>query len=57
MGAAVEQGQLEDSNAGSAQAAISVVGIMRQFEMLQKAAQIGNDMGKQAIEQVARVGS
>jgi hypothetical protein len=30
---------------------------MRQFEMLQKAAQIGNDMGKQAIEQVARVGS
>ena len=56
-GASVEQGQLEDSNAGSAQAAISVVGIMRQFEMLQKAAQIGNDMGKQAIEQVARVGS
>jgi flagellar basal body rod protein FlgG len=53
----VEQGKLEDSNAGSAQAAISVVGIMRQFEMLQKAAQIGNDMGKQAIEQVARVGS
>ena len=56
-GASVEQGKLEDSNAGSAQAAISVVGIMRQFEMLQKAAQIGNDMGKQAIEQVARVGS
>jgi len=56
-GVSVEQGKLEDSNAGSAQAAISVVGIMRQFEMLQKAAQIGNDMGKQAIEQVARVGS
>jgi flagellar basal-body rod protein FlgF len=56
-GASVEQGKLEDSNAGSAQAAISVVGIMRQFEMLQKAAQIGNDMAKQAIEQVARVGS
>ncbi len=56
-GFSVEQGRLEDSNAGSAQAAISVVGVMRQFEMLQKAAQIGNDMGKQAIEQVARVGS
>jgi len=56
-GVSVEQGKLEDSNAGSAQAAISVVGVMRQFEMLQKAAQIGNDMGKQAIEQVARVGS
>lgn len=56
-GFSIEQGRLEDSNAGSAQAAISVVGVMRQFEMLQKAAQIGNDMGKQAIEQVARVGS
>jgi flagellar basal-body rod protein FlgF len=56
-GVSVEQGKLEDSNAGSAQAAISVVSVMRQFEMLQKAAQIGNDMGKQAIEQVARVGS
>jgi flagellar basal-body rod protein FlgF len=56
-GATVEQGKLEDSNAGSAEAAVRLVGIMRQFEMLQKAAQIGNDMGKQAIEQVARVGS
>jgi flagellar basal-body rod protein FlgG len=56
-GASVEQGKLEDSNAGSAEGAVRLVGIMRQFEMLQKAAQIGNDMGKQAIEQVARVGS
>jgi|ERR1039458_3525248 flagellar basal body rod protein FlgG len=56
-GASVEQDKLEDSNAGSAEAAVRLVGIMRQFEMLQKAAQIGNDMGKQAIEQVARVGS
>jgi hypothetical protein len=29
---------------------------MRQFEMLQKAAALGTDMDKQAVEQVARVG-
>jgi flagellar basal body rod protein FlgG len=56
-GTSVEQGKLEDSNAGAAEGAVRLVGVMRQFEMLQKAAQIGNDMGKQAIEQVARVGS
>jgi flagellar basal-body rod protein FlgF len=56
-GASVVQGKLEDSNAGAAEGAVRLVGVMRQFEMLQKAAQIGNDMGKQAIEQVARVGS
>jgi flagellar basal-body rod protein FlgF len=53
----VEQGHLEDSNAGSAEGAVRLVNIMRQFEMLQKAAQLGNDMSKQAIEQVAKVGS
>jgi flagellar basal-body rod protein FlgF len=53
----IEQGQLEESNTAHAEGAVRLVGIMRQFEMLQKAAQIGNDMGKQAIEQVAKVGS
>jgi hypothetical protein len=28
---------------------------MRQFEMLQKAATVGTDMDKQAVEQVAKV--
>jgi len=53
----VEQGKLETSNTGTAESAVRLVSIMRQFEMLQKAVLIGNDMSKQAIEQVAKVGS
>ena len=56
-GAAVQQGSLEASNSGSAESAVRLVGILRQFEMLQKAVALGADMIKQAIEQVARVGS
>ena len=56
-GTSVEQGKLEASNTGTAESAVRLVGIMRQFEMLQKAVLIGNDMSKQAIEQVAKVGS
>lgn len=56
-GTTVEQGKLETSNTGTAESAVRLVSIMRQFEMLQKAAMIGNDMSKQAIEQVAKVGS
>ena len=55
--ARVYQGRLEDSNAGGAEGAIRLVGIMRQFEMLQRAAKIGADMDRQAVEQVARVTS
>jgi flagellar basal body rod protein FlgG len=54
-GTSVEQGQLEDSNAGTAEGAVRLVAVMRQFEMMQKAVMIGNDMSKQAIEQVAKV--
>jgi flagellar basal body rod protein FlgG len=54
-GTTVEQGKLEASNTGTAESSIRLVGILRQFEMLQKAASIGNDMSKQAIEQVAKV--
>jgi flagellar basal-body rod protein FlgF len=56
-GTTVEQGKLEASNTGTAESAVRLVSIMRQFEMLQKAVMIGNDMSKQAIEQVAKVGS
>jgi flagellar basal-body rod protein FlgG len=56
-GTTVEQGKLEASNTGTAESAVRLVSIMRQFEMLQKAVTIGNDMSKQAIEQVAKVGS
>jgi flagellar basal-body rod protein FlgG len=51
----VEQGKLEASNSGAAESAIRLVSIMRQFEMLQKAASMGADMDKQAIEQVAKI--
>ena len=56
-GTTVEQGKLEGSNTGTAESAVRLVTIMRQFEMLQKAVMIGNDMSKEAIEQVAKVGS
>ena len=32
-----------------------LVAIMRQFEMLQKAMNIGNELNRRAIEEVARV--
>ncbi len=54
-GSSVEQGKLEASNSGTAESAVRLVSIMRQFEMLQKAASMGADMDKQAIEQVAKV--
>ncbi|HUK15467.1 MAG TPA: flagellar hook basal-body protein [Bryobacteraceae bacterium] len=52
----VEQGKLEASNAGGAEGAVRLVGLLRQFEMLQKAVSLGSDMNKQAIEQVAKPG-
>ncbi len=51
----VLQGKLEQSNVGAAESAVRLVAIMRQFEMLQKAASIGNDLNKEAITEVARV--
>jgi flagellar basal-body rod protein FlgG len=55
--AEVQQRRLEDSNVGAAHAAVRLVGVMRQFEMLQKALSIGAEMNRKAIEEVARVGS
>ena len=55
--AEVQQGKLESSNSGSAESAVRLVGIMRQFEMLQKAISLTGDMDKQSVEQVARVGA
>ena len=53
--ATVNQGHLEASNTGSAEAAVRLVNVMRQFEMLQKAVSVGSDMSKRAIEEVAKV--
>jgi flagellar basal-body rod protein FlgG len=53
----VEQGKLEGSNTGSAESAVRLVSVMRQFEMLQKAVNLSGEMNRAAIEQVARVGN
>lgn len=56
-GLEVLQGKLEGSNAGPAEAAVQLVGVLRQFEMLQKAVSLGAEMNKKAVEDVAHVGS
>ena len=53
----VQQGKLEGSNVPVAYAAMRLVGIMRQFEMLQKAIGISNDMDTKSIQEVAHVGA
>jgi flagellar basal-body rod protein FlgF len=51
----VHQGKVEASNAGPAEAAVRLVSVMRQFEMLQKAISIGTEMNRSAIDQIAKV--
>jgi flagellar basal-body rod protein FlgF len=53
----VAQGKLESSNSSSAESAARMVMLMRHFEMLQRAVKIGAEMNRQAIEEVAKVGS
>jgi flagellar basal-body rod protein FlgF len=53
--ATVEQGKVEASNVGTAESAVRLVNVMRQFEMLQKAVGLGAEMNKRALEEVARV--
>jgi flagellar basal body rod protein FlgG len=53
----VQQGKIEGSNVPVAEAAMRLVGVMRQFEMLQKAVGISNEMDTKTIQEVARVGS
>ena len=52
----VRQGQMESSNVVVAESAVRLVGVMRQFEMLQKAITLGAEMNRKAIEEVARIG-
>jgi flagellar basal-body rod protein FlgF len=54
-GADVLQGQIEQSNVPVSESAVKLIGIMRQFEMLQKAISLDTDMTKQAIQEVAKV--
>ena len=51
----VHQGNIEGSNVSAAHGAVRLVGVMRQFEMMQKAISISNDMGRKAIEEVAKL--
>ncbi len=51
----VHQGVLEGANVPVAEAAVRLVSVMRQFEMLQRAVSIGGEMNRQAVEQVAKV--
>ena len=53
----VKQGAIETSNVKAPESAVHMIGILRQFEMLQKAVNIAGEMSKQSIEQVAKVGS
>jgi len=51
----VKQGALENANVQSADSAVRLVSVMRQFEMLQRAANIGADMSRRVLEDVAKV--
>jgi flagellar basal body rod protein FlgG len=53
--AQIYQGKVEASNVSAAHGAVRLVNVTRQFEMMQKAISIANDMGRQAIEQVAKI--
>jgi flagellar basal-body rod protein FlgF len=53
----VQQARIEASNVAPAESAVRLVGLMRQFEMLQKAIAVTTDMDKKALDEVARVGA
>lgn len=53
----VLQGKTESSNATPAESAARMISLMRHFDMLQHAIKVGTEMNRQAIEEVAKVGS
>lgn len=55
--AELQQGKLESANTQPAEAAVRLVGVLRQFEMLQRAMSIGAEMNRRALDEVARVSS
>ena len=55
--AAVLQGRLESANSSPTESAVRLVNVLRQFEMLQRALSMSMDMGKLAVEDVAKTGS
>lgn len=55
IGPALDQGRLESANFQPAESAVRLVNIMRQFETLQRAISMGNELNRHAIEEVAKV--
>lgn len=53
--AQVQQGRLEGANSSPAEAAVRLVDVMRQFDMLQRAMTLGSEMNRKAVEEVAKV--
>ncbi|MBI1791498.1 MAG: flagellar hook basal-body protein [Acidobacteria bacterium] len=51
----VQQGKIENSNVATAESAVRLVSVMRQFEMLQKAISLAGEMNRRAVEEVAKV--
>lgn len=54
---ALRSGYLESSNVSVPEAAIRLVSVLREFEMMQRAISLGAEMNRRATEEVARVGS
>jgi flagellar basal body rod protein FlgG len=50
----VLQGRLEAANVSTPETAVRLVNVMRQFEMLQRAAAMGGEMNRRAVEEVAK---
>lgn len=53
-GVEIKQGSLESTNSGGPETAVRLIGVMRQFEMLQRAISLGGEMNRRAIEEVAK---
>jgi len=53
--AEVHQGKIEASNVSVPESAVRLVQILRQFETLQRAIHLGGEMGRKAVDEVARV--
>jgi flagellar basal-body rod protein FlgF len=53
--ALVRQGQLEAANGQPSENAVRLIGVLRQFESLQKALSVGQDMNRRALDDVAKV--
>lgn len=51
----VYQGKLEASNVSAPEAAVRLVSILRQFEMMQRALTLAGEMNRRSVEEVAKV--